>query len=542
MTSFVGTGRLVRLALRRDRVQLPIWIVSLTLIHALSVQSMVSLYGTEQQRIELAVGSAVSGVALMFNGLISGTSLGALTMSQTLLSMVMGAALMSTFGVVRHTRQNEETGRAELIGASIVGRDALLAAAMITIVLANLVLGTLNVLALVAFGLPLDGSIVAGVTIAVVGISFAAVAAVASQIATTARAANGLAGAALAVAFALRGYGDMFSHVDESGVRVISAWPSWVSPLGWGQQVRPFDDNAWIVLTLPVLFTIALTGVAFYLLAHRDLGSGLLEPRPGPADARATLLHPLGLAWRLQRNVLIAWSVPVVITGVAYGAMAPEIEDLVGSSDATREMLEQFGGAGTLVDVYLAATIAMAGIAVAAYTVQATLRVRHEETEGTVEATLAASVSRSWWLLTHVLVAAFGTVVLLVMMGAAQGLAYGLASSDPLGELRQYAWAGLLQAPAAFVLGGVAILVFGLVPGQSRALAWAAYAGCLVLGQLGALFGLPDLVLGLSPFSHLAAVPVESARLLPVALLSAVAAGLVAIGAVAFRRRDIVIG
>ena len=50
------------------------------------------------------------------------------------------AALMSALAVVRHTRQNEETGRAELVGAAVVGRYAGLAAALIVTVGANIVL------------------------------------------------------------------------------------------------------------------------------------------------------------------------------------------------------------------------------------------------------------------------------------------------------------------------------------------------------------------------------------------------------------------
>ena len=72
-------------------------------------------------------------------------------------------------------------------------------------------------------------------------------------------------------------------------------------------------------------------------------------------------------------NLFIAF-LPLAILGLAYGVMAPELEDLVGSSDSTREILEHFGGSGDLIDVYLAAVVAMGGLGVAAYTVQARLR------------------------------------------------------------------------------------------------------------------------------------------------------------------------
>ncbi len=539
MSTFTGTRPLVALALRRDRVQLPVWILSLTALHLVSVWSMFALYSDERDRTELLTGMAVSGVALMFNGIVSGTSLAAATMTQTMLVMLVATALMSTFATVRHTRQNEETGRAELIGAAVVGRNAPLTAALATVALADLAVGVLNALLLIAVGFPAAGSLLVGAALALVGIAFATIAAVAAQVASTARAANALAGAAIAVAFALRGIGDMFSHADLAHMRVISRWPSWLSPIGWGQQVRPYDQDLWVVLLLPVALAAVLTAVAYLLLAHRDIGAGMLAVRSGPPRAAPGLLSPVGLAWRLQRNMLFGWAAAMAVAGVAYGAMAPELDDLVGSSATTRELLEGFGGSGALIDVYLAATIAMGGLAVAAATVQAILRIRHEETAGTLEAIVVAGVSRTRYLLSHVIVVGAGTVGLLVLYGAATGLAYGLTGAGVAEQVGRYSWAGLLQAPAALTLGGIAVAAVGFVPTAARAVAWVAYVGCLVLGQLGELFGLPEAVLGLSPFSHLPAVPVEPAALVPVLGLFAIACLLVAAGTSGMRHRDL---
>ena len=41
MTAFTGTGRLVRLALRRDRVQLPLWLIGLMLVQAVTISSII---------------------------------------------------------------------------------------------------------------------------------------------------------------------------------------------------------------------------------------------------------------------------------------------------------------------------------------------------------------------------------------------------------------------------------------------------------------------------------------------------------------------
>ena len=76
MAAFTGTARLARLALRRDRLQLPIWVVALVGLLWVSVSSVLELYPTGEQRLALAVASANSPVALMSNGLVSGTSPG----------------------------------------------------------------------------------------------------------------------------------------------------------------------------------------------------------------------------------------------------------------------------------------------------------------------------------------------------------------------------------------------------------------------------------------------------------------------------------
>ncbi len=199
-SQFTGTRRLVRLALRRDRIQLSVWVISIVLFMLLVVASVTGLYSTPEELRNIAVSSAVSPVALATNGIVSGDSQGAIVASQSVLVFALVAALMSTLAVVRHTRQNEETGRAEMIGAAVVGRRALLTSALIVTVGANVVLALGIALGSIAVGLPVVGSFALGASIGGTGIAFAGVAAVTAQITDGARTANGLAGAAIGVA------------------------------------------------------------------------------------------------------------------------------------------------------------------------------------------------------------------------------------------------------------------------------------------------------------------------------------------------------
>ncbi|QDQ91613.1 anibiotic ABC transporter [Rhodococcus sp. WB9] len=537
---YAGTARLVRLALRRDRIQLPVWLLALAALQAFSASSVLGLYPTEPDLRSFAMATAASPVALATNGLVSGYSAGAVLACQIVMPLSLAAGLMTTLLVVRHTRQNEETGRAELVEAAVVGRKALLTAALVVAVGANLALGLLNVVVLVAAGLPLDGSVALGAAVAGAGIAFAAIAAVTAQVTDSARTANGLAGAALGVAFLLRAVGDMTGTVTDNGTRVVSGWPTWVSPIGWAEQVRPYDDNAWWVLALPAVFALAVGSVGFALTEHRDIGSGLVPTRPGPARASRSLPTAVGSAWRMQRTILFWWAFGIVVLAVVYGAIADQIDDFLGEGEQVADMMEQLGGGTTnMVDAYFAAIFGMMAIAVAGYAVQALLRMRGEESAGRLEPVLATAVSRPRWMLAHIGLVTAGIVVLQALTGAATGLAYGLVTDGVPGKVVNLTGAALVFVPAIGVVAALAVLAFGGVPAWAAGLSWGALAGCLIFGFLGSLLGLPRAVRDLSPFTHVPPVPATEVTATPLVWLAVIAVVVGALGVVLFRRRDL---
>jgi ABC-2 type transport system permease protein len=358
-------------------------------------------------------------------------------------------------------------------------------------------------------------------------------------VAESARAANGLAAAAIGLAFLARAAGDAFGTIAADGMSVRSAWPSWLSPIGWGQQTRPYADDAWWVLGLPLAFFVALTAAAYALAARRDVGAGLLPTRPGPARAPRTLLSPAGLAWRLQRGVLLGWAIGLAVTGLALGAVADEVDDLAGDNEQMADLLRQLGGGGDLVDMFVSAMMSMVGVAVAAYTVQALLRLRAEEASGHLEPVLATAVSRGRWLASHVLWAVVGSVLLLAVTGAAAGIGYGLVAGDITGRVGEVTGAALVWLPATLALGGFVVAVFGLMPRWSTALAWGGLAVCMLMGQIGALLELPQAVLDVSPFTHVPAAPAAEVTALPLGALTAAALLLGGLGLLRFRRRDL---
>ena len=534
-----GTRRLLRLAGRRDRIVLPVWGVALPGLLAATVASIVSLYATEAERTQYAVVAATNVVARAFDGPMSGTSLGAIVMTESFGILALLIGIMSVQAVVRHTRAEEETGRAELVGSAVVGRDARLVAALVLVVAANLGLGTAAALVLIVSGLPVGGSVMAGAALAGVGVSFAGIAAVAAQVSETARGANAIGIVVVGLSFLLRAVGDAFGSLAESGVEVISAWPSWLSPIGWGQQLRPFGEaRPWVLLLFAGVSVVSVL-TAFTLTRHRDVGAGMVPVRAGPARASRWLTSPAGIAWRLHRGTMLGWAVGLTVMGAAIGGISNEVEELLQTSDELAALIGDMGAGDTLVDVYIAFALVILAYATAAFLLQALFRVRSEELAGRAEPLLATAVSRVRLLGVHVAWAVAGTVAILLLIGVAGGVTSGLVTAEWGARSADWVLAALVQLPAVLVLGGIAVAVMGWLPRLGAPIAWGALIGSLVIGQFGGLLELPQAVMNLSPFSHVPAVPAEVLDPVPLLVLLALAAALYAIGFLGWRHRDL---
>ncbi|GHB32073.1 ABC transporter membrane-spanning protein [Streptomyces umbrinus] len=525
-TELTGTVTLTRLVLRRDRVRILVWIVALPLLLVLTAASVKGLYSTQADLDEAAASSADNAGAIAFNGPVQALdTIGGQVAFQTGSIGLVLVALMSMFMMGRQTRGEEEAGRTELIRAMAVGRHAPAVSALLVVAAMNAVVGTLVTLGLIALDLPVVGSIVFGLSFCTLGIVFAVITTVVAQITENTRVVHGATGAVLGLAFVLRAVGD-----------IGDGTLSWLSPIGWAQKTRPFADERWWPLLVVVAITIGLVALAEALADRRDIGAGLVAPRPGPRTAAPGLGRPLGLALRLQRGSLIGWSAGVFLTGVAYGWVADDVEDLVGDNDAVRDVIAQYGGV-SLTDSYLARSILTLALIGTGYAIQSVLRLRGEETALRAEPVLATPVPRHRWVASHLAVALGGSVIVLAAGGLGTGLTYGIIGHD-LGQVPRLLGAALVYVPALWLLVGFATALFGLVP-RGVAAAWAALAFCLVIGVLGEVLDVPAQVGDLSPFQHTPLLPADDLAIAPPVVLSAIAAALIVVGLLGFRRRDL---
>ncbi len=524
-SNFTGTMRMLRLYLRRDRVSLPLWILLLSLpLATIYVGSIEKVYPTQAARAGFAASIMASPAQRALYGQVYNDSLGAVGIWKAgMFHVLIAVAVILT--VIRHTRADEESGRTELVDSTGVGRYATLTAALILSFGASIATGAIGAAGLLTTKVPQGGSLAFGAALAGSGVVFTAVAAVAAQLSASARFARGAAFSALGAAFTLRAIGD-----------ASSGTLSWLSPLGWSLQVRPYAGDHWWVLLLQLATAVVLTAVAYRLLAGRDVGAGLVAERAGPPNAAAGLSNVFGLAWRLDRGALLLWTVGLCLYGLVMGSVAQGIGDEIGDGVA-RDIVARMGGTAALEEAFLAVAFAMMGMVASAFAVSLTLRLHQEEYGLRAETTLAGAVSRTRWLASHLVAALLGSAVAMLLAGATGGLVYGVAAGDVGGKLAIVAGTAAVQLPAVWLASAVTVGLFGLAP-RFTPVAWGVLIGFIALYLIGSLAGFPQWVLDLEPFAHVPRVGGDFTAV-PLLWLLAVDAALITLGALAFRRRDL---
>ena len=517
-----GWRGLVRLAWRRDRIMIVVVLACIWLLSYYSAVAMPQLYTTTDQLVAAnSAANASTGVVAIYGHIYNTASVGGVAANKVAMLDFLTLAFLVIAIVRRHTRAEEESGRFELLGATPVGRLAPLGAAMILAAVTSIVSGVVTIPAVIAGGWPVGGSMMFGLAQTGVGLSFAALTAIAVQLSSSYRACGAWIFGALGVTFVLRMLGDV--NWDKPG-RIIG----WFSPLGWAQQVRYYDgDRAWPLILPIVLLAVALP-LAGWLQSRRDLGAGLLADRRGPATGK--LGTPLGLAWRLQRSGFIGWLITYVILGGLFGAIVDTIGGMM--TGAAGDLLAKLGGVGTVNDIYLTLVGVMAAFGAAAFGIGAALRLRSEESSGHLESVLATRVTRLRFFASHAVIAFVGSTVLMAVLGFTMAAAHRTGSS---GFWRE-ASPAFAHLPAVWVMIAVALVAIAWLP-RFDWLGWALLAGIVFLGELGPLMNLSDWVQKVSPFAHTPKIPVEAMSWTPEVVLTVITAALLALAVVGYRRR-----
>jgi ABC-2 type transport system permease protein len=517
-----GLRRLLGIQWRTRRRYVLVWVLALVGSLAGTAVSIARLYDTPA-KVQSYADAVASDALVAINGRVEGIgTLGGIIQDEfsfmsSFLMPLLGIALVAGL-----TRREEETGRLEQLLAGRIDRRVPALSAMLV------VLGTVAVtvvgfaVALLAVGIPTSAAILYALALGSLTLVFAALAALLAQVMLHSRDVYTGALAVLGAAYVLRGVGDMKGW-----------WVAWLSPLGWAERTAPFASRRWWVLAVPVVVTLLLAAAAVVLAGRRDLGAALWRRGPGPQRATTRLLHPVGLAWYVHRMSVVGWLAASVVLAAVMGALAQEVIDAVLGNPSLSSFMDLTGGDPAdgflaLIEVYLA-------IVACGYVVQALGSLRREEAEGRLEPQLAGTTSRRGWLAAQLLVILAGLLVITVASAVVFGLSTAWSTGDS-GYVATLLRAGAAYLPAVLVVGGLAVALFGLLP-RWYAAAWAAFGAVAFIAFLGPGLQLPQWVLDVAPTTHVGNPPAGDVDTFALVVLGLVAAVLVGVGFVGFRRR-----
>ena len=589
---FDNTLKLTKFMLRRERVTSLVWILAITFVVVGLVPFLETVFFGEDMSALIGMMNEPTMIAMVGPGIATiNNTFGALYTNFMLVFVGITVGIMNIFLVIRHTRADEEQWRYEVVRSLPTGRLANINAAMITAVIVNVALAVLMGLGIFALGdetMSFSGSMLWGAANGAIGLLFAAVAALFAQLSASSRSATSYSFVAMILFYFMRAGGDMqsISAWDEAiaaGVTPSMNILSLISPLGMMSRTYAFAGDYWWPVLIILGVAMAAAALAYKVNAVRDIDQGVIPSRPGRRDGGRLMKSHKGLAIRLTRTLFIWWAVLMFLLGVSYATIFDGIGDFVAHNEMYQGLM--FGPAGIEiatddatgnVTAYLEGvafrTIEYSGeitneivalmnevIAYAGFTIHDlfasmimnlmalvsvipvllfVLKPKAEEKAIRTELLLATPVCKIKYLVSYAVIAFVAAVVMQVLLVAGMYV-MGITVIDPdmlsFGFLME---AALAYVPAMWVMAGVTALLVGLLPKATGAV-WGFFAYSFLAVFIGRMPGVPRWPSYLAPISFTPQLPIDPISWPVMIVLTLVGVGLVALGAVFYRRRDI---
>lgn len=527
---FANTGLIIRFILKRDRVRIPVWILSIAIFTIAIALMLPNLYTSSLEREIMAETMKNPAITVMLGpgyGLDNYTD-GAMMAHFMLVFTALATGIMGILLTVRHTREDEEEGRIEMIRSLPVGALSPLTATIIMITIVNIVLTVIVGFGLYSLGfesMDLEGSFLYGASIGVIGIYFAALTGLFAQLSTNSRSTLGYSFTFLIAAYIVRGIGDIEYEI-----------LSLISPLGLILRTEVYVSNNWWPVFATLGQSILLFALSLYLNSIRDLGAGFIPARPGRKYASSLLSSPLGLSIRLQRTSIIAWTVGMYVLGVSYGSILGDLEGFLDTSGVLLKMLPEsadYSITERFITMLMTILSILGSIPVLLYV----LKLKSEEKKARTAHLLARAVSKNSLIGSYTLIGLVAAPItqlmsVLGLWSAAIFVMDNLVSMDILFK------SALAHLPAMWIMVGLAVLLIGYLPNLTG-LSWLYLGYSFFVVYMGEMLQLPDWMSNLSPFGHIPQIPMEEFSLVKMLVLIAITAILIVAGFVGYNTRDL---
>lgn len=518
---------MIRTWARTARMSLLAWLVCLALLVAATSASIADFYSAPAARAGYAAAIDQAPIVAAISGSGTGlTTLGGIIANELAIILFTGLALAGILISTGLTRQNEDLGRIELLSSRPIARSTPLASAMVVTTLFMVAVSLAIGVIMAGFGVPLTedhagGLILYCASVCSYGLVWAGFGYLWGELCSDTRTARMVALGIYAAAYLTR-IATIASGTD--------LW--WATPLGWFDRVEPFEASRLAPLIISLVVAAVLHGLAIIIRSRRDIGTGIIAARPGPARASRFLASLPGLLLRLSRATIIMWVLLALSLGVMFGSLLP---DWIRIMELNLDSMEAFGFTANADSISQIIGI-VASLFGGACGITIIGALGSEEKQSRLAYLLSRHVSRPaiWrWSISLALLASLAIATLTIA-------SYALSAhvADVAFDL-----GGMLTSMSAYLiptllLVAVAVAGLSLRPG-GHLVGWFYYAFTAVMVFMGEMMKAPTWLMNLSPLNALGQVPVTAADGTALAIQSVAALVLIGISPMAFSRREL---
>ncbi|MCL2372996.1 MAG: hypothetical protein FWC78_06305 [Defluviitaleaceae bacterium] len=293
---FKNTFKLTGFILKREKVNSTVWIAALVGTNALLVLLMgFSILTDTAERIEMLAMLENPSLQAMIGPMHSMNTydFGSIYTLFMLLMMAIPVAIMNIFHVIRHTRADEELGRYEVLRSLPSGRLSNINAAMLSALILNVVIAagfTITMwltMGVVESGRGFMPALLWGVSLGAVGFTFAAVAALFSQLSASSRGAMGFSFFVMAIFYFTRAGADQDLSRESEALALIS-------PFGLISRSWIYVYNYWWPVLVVLGIGLVFAAFAYWVCSFRDIDQGVIPQGAAAQMVVCLCALPLG--------------------------------------------------------------------------------------------------------------------------------------------------------------------------------------------------------------------------------------------------------
>ncbi|MDR7276009.1 ABC transporter permease [Catenuloplanes atrovinosus] len=445
----------------------------------------------------------------------------------TVIAVLLGAwAILAT---TRITRGEEDAGRWDLLLSGRVPGPAVLLRHLAPLMAVGAATGTAITAVLLLSGTAPAGAVVHGAGTGLLGMFFVAVAALAAQVFPARPPATGTAVAVLGVGLLARMIGD--------GVTALG-WLQWLSPFGLLSLSGPYVHDRVVPLLLLAAATALVTVLALAVARRRDARGGVLATAAGRRPRTLLLGNVALFAVRRVLRPLTGWMIGIGAYYLLIGLTAVSVIDFLRDNPALAGEASQVGfdGLGSIAG-FTATLFAILAMPVGGFvTARMTAFVAAESDR---QLTLLASqpISRIRLIGAEIAVTAAAAAILITGTGLATWLGVTAIGGElPINDALRGTWNVL---PIVLLSLGAAVFAAGWAPRWTGPLGGIPTVGGFLLLVVAESVAAPTWIRDISPFAHLAPVPLSDASWPTTLVMVGIAVVMTTAGAIAYRRRDL---